>query len=82
MRGLSEGDHFGEMSLFSHGPRTATVSCISEVNLVMFLPYMKFKHLIKKFPEFANCLKLNARNTYLEAKPVADPTPKKPNDQL
>ena len=35
LRELSEGDHFGEMALFSQGPRTATVTCMTENNLVM-----------------------------------------------
>ena len=52
VRDLSEGDHFGELAMFTKGPRTATVKCISKQNLVMMLSYEKFLALCIKFPNF------------------------------
>ena len=65
VRTLVEGDHFGELSLFTKSPRSASIVCTSASNLVIKLPYTKFLTLINKFPEFSTCLKTNARNNYV-----------------
>ena len=69
VRELSDGDHFGEMAMFTEGPRTASVRCVSEENLVMKLPYDKFLALCQKFPDFETYIKNNAMKVYLEERP-------------
>jgi CRP-like cAMP-binding protein len=65
VRVLGPGEHFGELALFTKGPRTASVQCLTAENLVLKLNYVKFLHLLNRFPEFAKCLKNNIDTTYL-----------------
>ena len=49
IRCLDEGDHFGELALFSKGKRTASVQAVTEVRL-MAVSYPRFLYLIKHTP--------------------------------
>jgi CRP-like cAMP-binding protein len=47
---LTDGDHFGETALLTHGPRVATVSASSNM-LLLFLSALRFKRFERLAPE-------------------------------
>jgi glucose-6-phosphate 1-dehydrogenase len=57
---LGEGAYFGELSLLSHQPRTATIRAKTPCNLFV-LDGADFNRVLKTHPEFASCLEDTAK---------------------
>jgi len=55
LRDLGPGDHFGELSLLAHIPRTATVTCTTPTRLIV-LGSREFAALRLDHPDIENCL--------------------------
>ena len=55
LRDLGPGDHFGELSLLAHIPRTATVTCSAPSRLIV-LGSREFAALRMDHPDIENCL--------------------------
>ncbi len=49
---MGAGDLFGEMALLTHGPRSATVTALSDLNLWV-LPQADFEDLVTAYPNLA-----------------------------
>jgi len=64
---LQPGDYFGEWSLLTGAPRTATVSALSQVELVS-LDRATFLEIVQKHPEIRDRIDLEAHNRHDQLK--------------
>lgn len=67
MRKLSEGDHFGEVSLIYNCMRTATVVSMN-YNTFAVMKQILYKRLVQDFPEYEQCLQSYIVQTYRDSR--------------
>jgi CRP-like cAMP-binding protein len=73
LRQLGAGDYFGEMALFDDGPRSATVTAIDEVE-VLVLQRDRFHSLVRQRPSMLMEVCATLVRRVREAEQEAQPT--------
>jgi CRP-like cAMP-binding protein len=74
---LGEGDYVGEMALFDDAPRSATVTTLGEVHLLM-LHKREFEETVREYPQVALQIckelsrRLRALHQRIHAMPVCE----------
>ncbi|HUA56872.1 MAG TPA: cyclic nucleotide-gated ion channel [Candidatus Sulfotelmatobacter sp.] len=71
---LHSGDFFGEMGLLDHAPRTATITAVTDSQLLM-LEEEDFHKLMRAYPEMRAAIEAAARARRAPAPPARTPAP-------